>query len=451
MTKETKIGLLVGLTFIILFAIILQKKGPGNTKTPNFTSVDSLAVDTSSPTGGIKPFGGDGNVPVESKLPSPVQNEPAATPTVTFLEEQVGQAIPEEGEPLRPLPEALLNNLNMPMMESQIAGATDEADSEDAAVDPLTESVVATLNGNSNTSPAIASTSPLLSRNDASLATPANSAPMGSPLNNGMPTIAQNQPLMGINSNPTGNAPAMTPDRTRAPAKPMTIVAVHEVQPGESLGKIAAKHYGRATPARVEAIFNANRDQLESVDAVKTKTKLNIPLLEGEYAGMFEPVNRLAPPPVTASGADSAARNPAVATRNNGAASQRRDETIRIPIPVDERVATNSAVSAGDSGRIATAPPPSNTRDIARAQPIVPPVQFSWYEVRDKDTLSKIARSQLGSEAKYREIYKLNQDIIPDVHKLKPGMKIRIPSKSVPAQSSSLARESLAGDPSFEQ
>lgn len=448
MTKETKIGLLVGLTFIILFAIILSKKGPGNTKTPNFTSVDSLAMDTASPSGGIKPFGGDGNVPVESKLPSPVQNEPAATPTVTFLEEQVGQAIPEEGEPLRPLPEALLNNLNMPMMESQIAGAGDEADPEDAAVDPLTESVVATLNGNSNASPGLSSSSPLLLRNDAS---PANSAPMGAVPNSGTPTLAQNHPLIGINPSPAGNAPALTPDRTRTPAKPMTIVAVHEVQPGESLGKIAAKHYGRATPARVEAIFNANRDQLESVDAVKTKTKLNIPLLEGEYAGMFEPVSRLSPPPVAAAGGDAAARNPAVAARNTGAAGQRRDDTIRIPIPVDERVATSSAVPTVDSGRIATSPQPGNTRDVARAQPIVPSVQFSWYEVREKDTLSKIARSQLGSEAKYREIYKLNQDIIPDVHKLKPGMKIRIPSKSVPAQSSSLARESLAGDPSFEQ
>src|SRR5262249_44635306 len=42
MTKETKIGLLVGLAFIILFAIILSEKGAGPRPqgTPQFTQAD---------------------------------------------------------------------------------------------------------------------------------------------------------------------------------------------------------------------------------------------------------------------------------------------------------------------------------------------------------------------------------------------------------------------------
>ena len=54
---------------------------------------------------------------------------------------------------------------------------------------------------------------------------------------------------------------------------------------------------------------------------------------------------------------------------------------------------------------------------------------FVWYEVRKSDTLAGIARRTLGSEKRYREIQRMNSDIIQDINRLKPGMKIRVPVK----------------------
>ncbi len=450
MTKETKIGLLVGLTFIILFAIILSKKGPGNTKAPlSFTVADSGAADGTSPLTGVKPLDRAGKVSVERELPAPAQTE-VAPPRVVMLEEPVGQEIPDEDEPIRPLPESVVSRLNIPMIEVPVNTA-DVADPEDDIVDPVTDAVVSALNGTpSGAGAAPAGSDPSsLARNSSG---PAVNLRGTTSLGN--PAFGGNQDPMGTDSHlassPANGQPNRSAEGNTTPPKPMTIVAVHEVQSGESLGKIAAKHYGRATPSRIEAIFNANRDQLESVDAVKANTKLNIPLLEGEYAGMFESVDRLSPPALNGAGGANRTDNLANSgsQRNAGTTAPRRDETVRIPIPVDGRTPDRSTMTA-DASR-GSVPAPAN-RETSRARPIEPAIQFSWYEVRDKDTLSKIARKQLGSEARFREIYKINQDIIPDVHKLKPGMKIRVPAKGEPTRSSSMARESLAIEPSLEQ
>jgi nucleoid-associated protein YgaU len=53
--------------------------------------------------------------------------------------------------------------------------------------------------------------------------------------------------------------------------------------------------------------------------------------------------------------------------------------------------------------------------------------KFRTYEVRAKDTLSSIAKRELGSSALWREIKKLNPGIDP--RKMQPGMKIKVPTK----------------------
>ncbi|MBN2591001.1 MAG: LysM peptidoglycan-binding domain-containing protein [Sedimentisphaerales bacterium] len=52
-----------------------------------------------------------------------------------------------------------------------------------------------------------------------------------------------------------------------------------------------------------------------------------------------------------------------------------------------------------------------------------------WYEVKEDDSLWKIAAQQLGNGARFEEISKLNTDILTDKNKLKPGMKLRLPAK----------------------
>lgn len=49
----------------------------------------------------------------------------------------------------------------------------------------------------------------------------------------------------------------------------------HEVQPGESLGKIAQHYYGEAS--MYTKIFEANKDVLKDPDKVRVGQKLRIP------------------------------------------------------------------------------------------------------------------------------------------------------------------------------
>jgi nucleoid-associated protein YgaU len=50
------------------------------------------------------------------------------------------------------------------------------------------------------------------------------------------------------------------------------------------------------------------------------------------------------------------------------------------------------------------------------------------YTVRAGDSLSKIAKEQLGSAARYTDIFEANQPMIKDPDEIYPGQVIRIPS-----------------------
>lgn len=49
------------------------------------------------------------------------------------------------------------------------------------------------------------------------------------------------------------------------------------------------------------------------------------------------------------------------------------------------------------------------------------------YTIRKGDTLSKIAKEQLGAAHRWKYLYELNKSVIKDPHKLRPGKKIVIP------------------------
>jgi nucleoid-associated protein YgaU len=50
------------------------------------------------------------------------------------------------------------------------------------------------------------------------------------------------------------------------------------------------------------------------------------------------------------------------------------------------------------------------------------------YTVRSGDTLSKIAKEQLGDAAAYPQIFELNRDQLSDHDKIKPGQVLKIPA-----------------------
>lgn len=50
-----------------------------------------------------------------------------------------------------------------------------------------------------------------------------------------------------------------------------------------------------------------------------------------------------------------------------------------------------------------------------------------WYEVKQGDTLSKIAKTFYGDPSLYPKIFEANRDVLKDPNKIQVGQKLRIP------------------------
>jgi nucleoid-associated protein YgaU len=86
---------------------------------------------------------------------------------------------------------------------------------------------------------------------------------------------------------PTVARPALdTPVAQGSPAAAAN-TAVHVVQSGETLGQIALRYYGDAN--RWQAIYDANRGQLPSPNALAVDMRLTIPPLSAATAPALTP------------------------------------------------------------------------------------------------------------------------------------------------------------------
>lgn len=141
----------------------------------------------------------------------------------------------------------------------------------------------------------------------------------------------------------------------------------HTVAPGETLSRIAMAHYGRKSPKLIHTIYEANRGLLSSPDAVKAGIELVLPEVNGKPAPS-EPAK-----------------------------------------PAKDGALTSAATKEPEAAR----PADEATR---------------WYQVRKKDRLVSIAREQLGSESRWKEIFELNKDKFPDPGRIREGVKIKLPA-----------------------
>jgi nucleoid-associated protein YgaU len=475
MTKETKIGLLVGLAFIILFAIILsEKSGTHDAGLPQFAQADN-ARKVGPVTGAEKPLHDAGRLPVDTKLPPPGEPRPAPVKTVSAAKPAVEppQSSKDQSQPLET--ESLARLLNPP---DEPAGGTEK--SKETPSVSLGEAVAIALESKDAAPPPIVPKTDPPVEKTASALKPADSSP---------DLTTTEPPSTKGDSHETASA-----DRPSKPAGNLPIKATHEVQPGESLGKIAAKYYGRSTPQRVEAIYNANRDAIPSVNAVKASTKLNIPDL-GENNDQFE------------------AASPFSGTQLADARKVGLDDKVIVPLPIGDRMQPEEKQRGpGSTGRVASAAPekataekapsekgavekaptasdkeaagktsltskkgaaekasPSEKETAAKpkaskpaadsrsgkpAKPEKPAAEkaksdkpatdpkYQWYEVQESDTLGKIAARKLGDQKYYSEILRLNKDRISDKNMLTPGVKIRLPARTGTAGSQTEATAS---------
>jgi nucleoid-associated protein YgaU len=65
--------------------------------------------------------------------------------------------------------------------------------------------------------------------------------------------------------------------------------------------------------------------------------------------------------------------------------------------------------------------------DIRATGGAAAPMATPTYTVKPGDTLSKIAREQLGDANAYMEIFNANRDQLADPDKIKPGQTLKIP------------------------
>ena len=186
-------------------------------------------------------------------------------------------------------------------------------------------------------------------------------------------TSVQERPLNGGLSFPNGqhhsaqstNRNQQTPQQVIQSNKPRT----YTIQEGDgSLAKIAKKFYGEVEGNRivnVNRIYEANKSVLKSADEIFVGQKIVIP-----------------------------------------------------PMP-------NAPAENNQSGGILNSSLFERVRSIggSRAENI------RWYEVKENDSLWKIAVKELGDGNRYTEISELNADILPDEDDLTLGMRLQLPAK----------------------
>lgn len=66
-------------------------------------------------------------------------------------------------------------------------------------------------------------------------------------------------------------------------------------------------------------------------------------------------------------------------------------------------------------------------KDAAPVETAKVEAELPTYTVKKGDTLSAIAKEQLGSANRYQEIFKLNQDLLKDADHIMPGQVLKLP------------------------
>lgn len=370
MARETKVGLLAGLAFIICFAVILANRGanppPG-------------AASAFLPNGGLE-------------LPKLMQRQQTSTPESTVNPNRVARKPGSNTPPVQPgsrSPQEPAGRVNPRLVTTEIVPAT-------GAQLPL-------------------ETRPQLQAPNADSAFALNTRPVDQPQNpatgleRALTSPSPNPSLSGTNAPvsmtatpPTNNQPGMIPVRTppnepvAQPASTSVIEGTpYTVKPSDTLSSIAAVHYGTKSKKAVEAIYEANRDLLPNMNNLKVGTVLSIPKLASAATDKAR-TSEKQPEAKVALAADKVAETK---TKENDKATAKKDVADKKPSKKPEQVA-----DADKSDR-----------------------NFKWYQVKKNDRFASIARDQLGDAGRWHEVYEMNKDKFPDPQHIREGVRIKLP------------------------
>ncbi len=385
MTRETKIGLLVGLGFIVVFAVLLSHTDPGSSdgalspaheaamrmqEDPTFTAeLPSIDKTQDISDAAAEDRGQDGEREHRPASPGPVRvSPPQQTDGLAYEHESDLPAIDND-----PLPPAWYRE-SLEGAESQEVADRPTSGVEDTLAYHDVTSTVPPLTGESSEMHRVAP--------------PSIEPPRPTPQH--QPPARSQDPDEGLAMGNSGedtstidDAPRVAPDNV---VRDRSAMSTYVVQKGESLSEIATKVYG--TIRSMDHLLAANKDLIKNKNNIYEGQVLQIP--EWADAENFEPVG-----------------NPGVPEMTRGSS-----RTITMQNLLDE------------VGRVAPRPALSDDAPSAeRAAPDVTVVRS--YTIQPSDTFSSIARQKLGSETLWPEIQKANPDLDP--RKLRPGITIKLP------------------------
>lgn len=407
MGRETKVGLLAGLTFITCFAVILANRGRDRFSDLGAwpAVVSGLAsatptVDRAPPAPTQIPPNASGPaqrvaiLPTQTRLAqtNPAVDHPASIPTGASpgspsnaaasgqaSEPAVILRRPPDPAPVAPPAAERTGAAPDSNRLAQAPQGVDAGEQERILRDRLAKVSAAwasrTQAAQPTTLQGVTSPRPEIVGGPAAGAPPAQSVPAHNNSLRPEPSIAQ---------------PA---DSELAERSRRAVLARHSVQKGDTLTRIAGRYYGAATAHHIDAICDANRGVLADRNRLKVGDEVVIPTLQ---EGVVVPT-----------GAPAARPAPAVG-RNAQAA-----------IPPSEPSQSDTG-GASTSNRSATS---------SAAQERTTGSDVRWYQVRKSDRYVSIAREQLGDERRWKEIFELNRDRFPDPARIREGVRIRLPER----------------------
>ncbi len=386
MARETKVGLLAGLAFIICFAIILANRGRRDAVTTHQSYLvdhGTRVRDAAGPAGqrsaaqGARPAQSDRSL--RSQPPSSVDradplrgarnatNTPSASGAAVILPTKALRRAGQPSQGARPKSVPQRVNSRSPGTQANNDNTSAPAGMTGQAGNPLPTSP-SQSQGWAKRQQALQDRLDTLSERSGageSRSQPATQTKYSAG------AVQRDRGLTKSSGSPTKS---LRPSRSLQ-ARRYTVVA------GDTLSKIAAVHLGSASRTVVKAIFDANREILSSPDVLRVGAELVLPAIRG------------------VPGSSSA-------TSVNGA-----------PTPVRPTAPQSTKVRS----TFQSANPP--------ARKPAPPVR--WYQIKKNDRYISIARRQLGDAGRWREVYELNKGTFPDPQRIREGVRIKLPGTAL--------------------